>query len=83
MVHVIRKVILHKLRSPRFPVVGEVKKMNEVRFLALDSVPTKVDDALQTKNFMILLPSMANQNGVGVGERNKLEFGNGCKFVRV
>lgn len=83
MVHAIRKVTLHKLCSPRFPVVGKVKKMNEVRLLALYGVPTKVDDALQTEDFMILLPSVANKNGVGVGERNKLELGDGCKFVCV
>lgn len=48
--------------------------MDEIRFLLLHRFPAEVHDGFETQGFMILLPTMSDQDGVRVRERNELEL---------
>jgi hypothetical protein len=59
-------------------IVREIEEMDHVALLLLDHLPTKVDDGLEAKSFMVLFPSVTDQNRVGLWERDELEL---CKLL--
>ena len=48
--------------------------MDEIRFFILDSFPAEVDDRLEAQGFVILLPTISDQDRIRVRERDELEF---------
>ena len=48
--------------------------MEHIMFLLLNHLPAEVDDALEAEGLVVLLPSVADEDGVGLGEGFELEF---------
>lgn len=74
MVLIIRELALHKLITRRLTIVREIKQVNEVRLLALDSRPAEVDDGREAERSVVLFPAVADKDWVRLREWNELEF---------
>lgn len=71
---VLSDLSLHDAVEARLSVVWKVEDMQHIVFLMLDPVPTVVDDVLETKSLVVLFPTMADKDRVGLGKRLLLKF---------
>jgi hypothetical protein len=50
----------------RFAVVREVEDMQHIFFFLLHHLPAEVYNGLEAQGFVVLFPSVANQDGIGL-----------------
>ena len=68
--------IINNVVETRLAVVREVEDVKHVVFLLLDHLPAVVYDGLQPESFMVLFPTVTDENRVRVWERSILKFCN-------
>ena len=66
--------VAEEMLGTRLAVVGEVEHVQHVVFLLLDHLPAEVDNALQDESLVVLLPSVTDEDRVGLGKRLELEL---------
>lgn len=69
-----RHLALHQLLPSRLPIVRKIEQMNQVRFFLEHRLPAEIYDILQAKDFVVFLPAVTHENGVGHWERTHLEL---------
>lgn len=64
----------YEFGARRLAVVREVEQVNHPRLLLQDRLPAEVDDTLEAKRLVVLLPPMSDEDRVRLGKRDKLEL---------
>ena len=66
--------IPYDIIEQRLSVVGEIKDMKHVVLLLLNHLPAVVNETFQADGFVVLLPTISDQDGVRIWKRNELKL---------